>query len=188
MTETVVDTSPSTRRRLIMLGASVAVGALAGRPTAAVARLEGAQGPVSPLPIAIPDFVAAGLPDPGVARSVTQIITANLQRSGRFAPIDQRDHRDKISSIDVVPRFADWRLINAQALVTGRLVLESDERLSAQFRLWDVFAEQHLSGVMFSTSWHKWQPLAHVISDAIYERLTGEKGSFESSAPEITKP
>src|SRR5215207_8790553 len=115
MTETVANTSRSTRRRLIMLGASAAMGALAGWPTAAVARLDGAQGPVSPLPIAVPDFVAAGLPDPGVARSVTQIITANLQRSGRFAPIDQRDHRDKISNIDVVPRFADWRLINAHA-------------------------------------------------------------------------
>ena len=188
MTETVANTSRSTRRRLIMLGASAAMGALAGWPTAAVARLEGAQGPVSPLPIAIPAFVAAGLPDPGVARSVTQIITANLQRSGRFAPIDQRDHRDKISNIDVVPRFADWRLINAHALVTGRLVRLSDELLHAELRLWDVFAEQHMWGSMFSTSWDKLRPLAHVMSDAIYERLTGEKGSFESSASEITKP
>jgi hypothetical protein len=51
----------------------------------------------------------------------TQIITANLQRSALFAPIDPAAYIERIDSIDAVPRFPDWRNINAQALVTGRV-------------------------------------------------------------------
>ena len=168
-----------------MLGASAAVGALAGWPAAAVARLEGAQGHVSPLPIAIPDFVAAGLPDPGVARSVTEIIATNLQRSGRFASIDRV--ADLEPNADLQPRFSEWQRINVRALVTGRLS-QSEGRLQAQFRLWDVVAAQQLQAQQYTTTPDNWRRVAHAISEAVYERLTGEKGSFESSAPEITKP
>jgi TolB protein len=181
MTETVATTSRSTRRRLIMLDASAAVGVLAGissRPAAA-------QAPGQPLSIALPDFVATGLPDPGTARSVTEIIAGNLQRSGRFASIDRV--ADLEPNADLQPRFAEWQRINVRALVTGRLS-QSEGRLQAQFRLWDVFAAQHLQAQQYTTTPDNWRRVAHVISDAIYERLTAEKGSFESSAPEITQP
>ncbi|MET0925086.1 MAG: Tol-Pal system protein TolB, partial [Xanthobacteraceae bacterium] len=68
MTETVANTSRSTRRRLIMLGASAAAGALAGLsswPAAAVLKLDVTQGTVQPVPIALPDFLGVGLSDPG---------------------------------------------------------------------------------------------------------------------------
>jgi TolB protein len=82
-------------------------------------------------------------------------------------------------TIDTLPRFADWRQINAQALVTGR-VTQGDGRLKAEFRLWDVFAGQHLHGQQYTTTPDNWRRIAHIISDAIYERLTGEKGYFDS--------
>ncbi len=170
------------RRRVIMLGASAAMGALAGlsaRPAAAVLKLDVTQGNVQPVPIALPDFLGVGLADPGTARSITQIIASNLQRSGLFAPIDQAAYLEKISNTDVAPRFADWRQINAQALVTGRLS-QSEGRLKAEFRLWDVFAGQQLHGQQYTTTPDNWRRIAHIISDAIYERLTGEKGYFDS--------
>ncbi len=169
------------RRRMLVLGGGLAAGAFAGlspRQAAAVLQLDVTQGSVQPLPIALPDFVAAGLRDPAAARNMTQIITSNLQRSGLFAPIDQAAYLERISNIDTV-RFPDWRTINAQALVTGRLS-QSEGRLTAQFRLWDVFAGQQLDGKQYNTTPDNWRRIAHIISDAIYERITGEKGYFDS--------
>jgi len=174
--------SPLSRRHLLTLGAGAAAGALAGllpRPAAAVLKLDVTQGNMQPMPIALPDFVGVALPDPAMARSVTQIITSNLQRSGLFAPIDQAAYIEKITNIDQV-RFPDWRQINAQALVTGRLARLPDGRLEARFRLWDVFAAQYLDGKEYATPPDNWRRIAHLISDAIYERLTGEKGYFDS--------
>jgi TolB protein len=169
------------RRGVIMLGAGAA-GALAGlapRPAQAVLKLDVTQGNVQPVPIAIPDFVGVGLQDPAAGRNVSQIIASNLQRSGLFLPIDPAAYLEKISTIDTLPRFADWRQINAQALVTGR-VTQSDSRLKAEFRLWDVFAGQQLRGEQYNTTADNWRRIAHIISDAIYERITGEKGYFDS--------
>ncbi len=101
-------------------------------------RLDVTQGNVQPMPIALPDFVGGTPADCEVAHNVTQVITANLKRSGLFAPIDPAAYIEKIANIDAVPRFADWRTINAQALVTGRITRQADGRLKAEFRLWDV--------------------------------------------------
>ena len=170
------------RRRLITVGAGAAVGVLAGlspRRAGAVLKLDVTQGTIQPVPIAIPDFVGVGLQDPDGGRNVSQIIASNLQRSGLFAPIDPAAYIEKISTIDTLPRFADWRQINAQALVTGR-VTQSDGRLKVEFRLWDVFAGQQLRGEQYNTTADNWRRISHIISDAVYERITGEKGYFDS--------
>ncbi|TMJ43836.1 MAG: Tol-Pal system protein TolB [Alphaproteobacteria bacterium] len=168
------------RRRLIMLGGVAgAVATFLPRPAAAVLKLDVTQGNVQPVPIAIPDFVAVGLPDPAGGRNVSQIIASNLRRSGLFAPIDQAAHIEKIVAIDTLPRFGDWRQINAQALVTGRIT-QSEGRLKAEFRLWDVFAGQQLRGEQYNTTADNWRRIAHIISDAIYERITGDKGYFDT--------
>jgi TolB protein len=170
------------RRRLMLLGAGAGAAALAGlapRQAAAVLRLDVTQGTVQPLPIALPDFVGTGLNDPETAREVTRTIASNLQRSGLFVPIDPAAYIEKITTIDTLPRFPDWRQINAQALVAGRLSRDGS-RLKAEFRLWDVFAGQQLDGKQYSTAPENWRRIAHIISDAVYERLTGDKGYFDS--------
>jgi TolB protein len=161
------------------LGAGAAAGALAGlapRPADAVLHLDVTQGNIQPIPIALPDFVATG--EAATAHDVTQIIASNLQRSGLFAPIDPAAYIEKNPNFDN-PRFPDWRQINAQALVTGRLSPDGG-RLKAEFRLWDVFAGQPLAGQQYSTSPENWRRIAHIISDLIYARLTGDKGYFDS--------
>lgn len=168
-------------RRGVMLGAGAgALAALVPRPAGAVLRLEITQGNVAAMPIALPDFVAGAPAEVDVARNITGIITNNLKRSGLFAPIDPAAFTEKITNSDAVPRFPDWRVINAQALVTGRITKQGDGRLKAEFRLWDVFAGQQLDGKQYFTTPDNWRRVAHIISDAIYTRLTGEKGYFDS--------
>jgi TolB protein len=137
-------------------------------------------GEAAPLPIAIPDFVAGSPADAEVGVGVAQVITNNLKRSGLFAPIDPAAFIEKISNIDAAPQFQNWKTINAQALVTGRMTRQSDGRLKAEFRLWDVASAQQLTGQQYFTSPEYWRRIAHIISDQIYERLTGEKGYFDS--------
>jgi TolB protein len=79
-----------------------------------------------------------------------------------------------------LPRFGDWRVINAQALVQGRTVKVPDGRLRVEFRLWDVFAEQQMVGMAYMTAQSGWRRVAHIISDAIYKRITGEDGYFDT--------
>ena len=172
---------PLSRRRLIALAAGTAGAAGAGAlaSLSAPLKLDITQGNVQPIPIALPDFIGASPSDPAMARGITQIIASNLQRSGLFAPIDPAAYIERISNIDTV-RFPDWRQINAQALVTGRLARLPDGRVEAKFRLWDVFAASYLDGKEYATPPDNWRRIAHLISDAIYERLTGEKGYFDS--------
>jgi TolB protein len=172
--------SPWLNRRALIAGTAAAAAALATRSAEAALRLDVTQGNVQPMPIALPDFVGGAPADAEAARGVTGVITDNLRRSGLFAPVDPAAYIEKIVNFDVTPRFDDWRPINAQALVTGRLTRQGDGRLKAEFRLWDVFAGGQLMGQQYFTTPENWRRVAHIISDAIYERLTGEKGYFDT--------
>src|ERR1700686_2649782 len=171
------------RRQL--LSGMASLGVLAGGPirhawAQAPKRIIVPEGDFAPLPIAIPNFVAGTPSDGEVGVGVTQVITNNLKRSGLFAPIDQAAYIEKVVNIDAPPQFQNWKTINAQALVTGRMTRQPDGRLKAEFRLWDVNTAQQLAGQQYSTSPEYWRRIAHIVSDQIYERLTGEKGYFDS--------
>ena len=169
-----------TRRRALTLGAA-AGGLLFAVPRAgAVVRLDITQGNFQPMPIAITKFIGGGEGDDDTASGVTQIITANLQRSGLFAPIDPAAFIEHVASVDAVPQFPNWRSVNAQALVTGAVTRQPDGRLKAEFRLWDVLAGQQLAGQQYFTTPDNWRRIGHIISDAIYEKLTGNGGYFDS--------
>jgi TolB protein len=134
------------------------------------------KGNIEPLPIAITDFLAGG----DLGAKISGVVAADLKRSGLFAPVDKGAFIEKISNPDVSPRFEDWKVINAQALVTGRVTQEGDGRLRAEYRLWDTFAGGQLDGQQFYANPDNWRRIAHIIADAIYERLTGEKGYFDT--------
>ncbi len=114
-------------RTLFMMGALFA---LAANPAHAVVEININKGNVTPLPIAITDFLAKD----GVGKQISDVVAADLKRSGLFAPIDSKAFIEKITNPSAAPRFQDWRTINAQALVTGQVVKEADGRLRAEFR------------------------------------------------------
>jgi len=144
-------------------------------PASASLQVDVNQGNVQPLPIAIPDFVG----DPQGA-NIAKVVRADLERSGLFKPLDPKSFVEQIKNINVAPNFANWRVINAQGLVTGQASMQSDGRLRADFRLWDIYGESQMLGLTYSTQPESWRRIAHLISDAIYERITGEKGYFDT--------
>ena len=161
---------------LSAMAVAAALSGYATLPARALVEIDINQGVVEPLPIAITSFLSGD----EVGSEISQVIEADLRRSGLFAPIDKGAFIEKISNPDVAPRFEDWKVINAQALVTGRVTQEADGRLRAEFRLWDTFAGQQLVGEQFFANKANWRRVAHIIADTIYERLTGEKGYFDT--------
>jgi TolB protein len=164
-------------KTILLIGAMAAgMSAAVTLPARALVEIDVNKGNIEPLPIAITDFLSGDT----MGAQIAGVVAADLKRSGLFAPIDKGAFIEKISNPDVAPRFEDWKVINAQALVTGRVTEEADGRLRAEFRLWDTFAGQQLAGEQFFASKQNWRRVAHIIADAIYERLTGEKGYFDT--------
>ncbi len=138
------------------------------------------QGTAEPMPIAITAFFGAGSEEGRVGRDIARVVSADLERSGLFRPLDPRSFLQTAQEAAVMPRFPDWRAINANALVTGTVTAQSDGRLKVEFRLWDVYAAQQLVGLSFQTTGDNWRRIAHIIADAIYKRITGEEGYFDT--------
>src|SRR5262245_34965875 len=172
------------RRTLVSRVISGAAALLSlGLPWSAAAQLELdiTQGVVEPLPIAISEFYGASPGAAALGQEIAGVVTADLERSGLFRPIDRRAFIQTPGQLRDPPRFADWRQINAQALVTGEVTGgESGADLTVEFRLWDVFAGSQMRGLRFATSPDNWRRVAHKIADAVYERVTGETGYFDT--------
>lgn len=135
------------------------------------------QGTISPIPIAIPEFMGD---DPKLASDIASVALADLERSGLFEPLDRGSFLEQIRDLNAVPRFTDWRQVRAEALVVGRVSRGGDGRIAAEFRLWDVTTGKQLAGQRFTSNGQNWRRVGHIIADQVYERLTGEKGYFDT--------
>ncbi|MDB9818540.1 Tol-Pal system beta propeller repeat protein TolB [Pelagibacterales bacterium] len=141
------------------------------------------EGNREPLPIAISDFFydeADSLKLNEISNNLSDVVKADLERCGLFAPINEDAFIQKNSSMHLRPRFEDWRLIKSQALVTGKLKIVDEDKLRVEFRLWDTLAEKEIEALVLITTLDNWRRISHMISDKVYERLTGEKGYFDT--------
>jgi TolB protein len=138
------------------------------------------QGVTQPIPIAIPAFYGSKGSESQYGRDIAEVVSNDLVRSGLFSAIDPKSFVQDADSLLVAPRFADWRVLNTQALVVGKVEAQSDGRLKVEFRLWDVFAEQQMTGLAYFTVPSNWRRVAHIVADAIYKRITGEEGYFDT--------
>jgi len=146
------------------------------------------RGNLEPLPIAVsPLYIEPGSKDikandkviKNVGEKISEVIEVNFRRSGLFNTLKKDSFVQKPDIAHVKPRFEDWRLIKAQALVTGKVTV-LDDKLRVEFRLWDVVAAKEMIALAFSTTPENWRRVAHIISDKIYQRLTGEAGYFDT--------
>ena len=146
------------------------------------------RGNLNPLPIAVSPLSSdqssisalnKKLNIKNLGSEISKIVENNLKTSGLFNPLNKDAFLQKPDIAHLKPRFEDWALIKAQALITGRVIFE-DEKLRVEFRLWDVLAGKEMMALAFTTVPTNWRRVGHIITDKVYERLTGEKGYFDT--------
>tara|TARA_Y100000590_G_scaffold426220_1_gene535062 strand:- start:473 stop:1816 length:1344 start_codon:yes stop_codon:yes gene_type:complete len=154
----------------------------------ALVQVDITRGNLDPLPIAVsPLYIEPGSKDikdgekviKNVGERISKVIEANFKRSGLFNPLKKESFVQNPDIAHIKPRFEDWRLIKAQALVTGKVTV-SEEKIRVEFRLWDTVAAKEMVALAFSTTPNNWRRIAHIISDKVYQRLTGEEGYFDT--------
>jgi len=144
-------------------------------------RIEITEGVIEPLPFAVPNFVADTSAAGEVARNISQVIASDLSGTGLFRQIPANAFISGITSFSSPVQFADWKAVNAQALITGAVSVDSSGKLVVRFRVWDVFAGQELgNGLQFVGTQAGWRRIAHKVADQVYSRITGEGGYFDS--------
>jgi TolB protein len=165
-----------TRRNVIVAMAGLAV--LPGRVLGQ--RITITPGEFVPIPIAVPPFLPGGPADTEAANGLAQVIVNNLTRSGLFTSVDPSAFPERVADIDTAPQFDGWHTAKAQALVVGQAKKQDDGQIQVGFRLWDIETRQDLVDRAFSSPPQNWRRIAHLISDQIYTRMTGEQGYFDS--------
>ncbi len=166
--------------RTLMIGAFTA--AMAGTAAAQTGplRIEITEGVIEPLPFAVPDFIAENGAAAEYAALLARVVAADLAGTGLFREIPANAFISGVTAFDAPVQYADWKAINAQALVTGAVSVEGD-RLTVKFRLYDIFSGQQLGeGLQFGGTTRDWRRMAHKVADAAYSRITGESGYFDT--------
>ncbi len=153
------------------------------QPARAELRIEITRGVSAAMPIAVVPFGYSG---PGSQPlDVAQVVSDDLLSSGRFAPMARKDMLEKPSSGAEVD-FQDWRLLNTQVLVVGRVTPINAEEYSIQFQVFDVYKREQILGYRMPSTRAAMRASAHYVADMIYEKLTGIKGVFSTQVAYVT--
>ncbi len=158
-------------------------------------RLEITQGVIETLPFAMPTFITKEQrndtthtltpkdsdSNAAILRfNMQQVITNDLINTGLLRLVPREAYIGQPTDLSLAPTFANWKAINAQALIIAELDVQGDS-MTFRFRLYDVFSGAELGeGIQFGTKIDNWRRIAHKSADIIYARLTGESGYFDS--------
>ncbi len=146
------------------------------------------RGNLNPLPIAVSalysdkettELLKKEIKIDEIGYEISTVIENNLRATGLFNPLEKKAFLQKPDVAHLKPRFEDWSLIKAQALITGKVEFK-DNKVRVEFRLWDVLAGREMLALAFTTVPNNWRRIGHIISDKIYKRLTGENGYFDT--------
>ena len=138
-------------------------------------------GNIQAMPIAISYFsIENDLKELKLQNNIPNLIADNLVNSGLFKLLNRDAYMQNSEQLNSSPKFRDWRIIDAQALITGKISKKSDNRINVRVELWDIYGEKRMFGISLSSKIKSWRRISHIISDKIYERLTGEEGYFDT--------
>ena len=165
--------------------ALIALSGLAFAPTLAAAqggplRIEITEGVIEPLPVAVPDLVAETAGSAEMGAQLARVIADDLTGTGLFRELPSSAFISQVTDFGAPVQYADWKAINAQALVTGAVSVNGNQ-INVKFRLYDVFSGAELGdGLQFAGTVDGWRRIAHKVADVVYSRITGESGYFDS--------
>lgn len=149
-------------------------------PAQARLEIDITRGNFEPLPIAVPAFTSNDKELAQIGKQIAGVVSDDLARSGLFSIVERGAYIQQISHDTVVPRYADWRQINASGIVVGKINPSGVGKMQVQFRLFDNYAEAQTTGKQFNAVKDNWRRIAHLIADEIYKRITGEEGYFDT--------
>lgn len=163
--------------KLARLFVVAAVTALIAPAASAQLVIEITRGQENAVPIAVVPF---GWESANTAPfDVAQVVAADLERSGRFDPVDRKDMIDRPTAGDQI-RFQDWRYLKSDFIVVGKLTPDGADRYSAQFELYNVLNGERLAGQQMTATAASLRALSHRIADIVFEKLTGIRGAFST--------
>lgn len=139
-------------------------------------RVDIVAGNIAPTPIAIQKFEAK---ETKLATTLREIVENDLKSTGLFRIIKQAAHPQMVK-IGEMPEFQDWAAIKAQVMVQSKLTKTEDGKYRLQFYVWDINGKEQIEAQVLIAQKKSVRRLAHIMADAIYERLTGESGYFDT--------
>jgi len=142
------------------------------------------KGGVARTPVAVVPFGWSGRTS-DMPLDIAEVIAADLQRSGRFAPIPEENMLQKPTTGAELD-FDDWSFVKAEAVVVGRITQTGENAYDVSFQLFDVFRQEQLVGYRTPASRGTMRIVAHRAADMIYEKLTGIKGVFATKVAFVT--
>ena len=138
-------------------------------------------GNIQAMPIAISYFsIENDLKELKLQNNIPNLIANNLVNSGLFKLLNRDAYMQNPEQLNSSPKFRDWRIIDAQALITGKISKKIGNKINVSVELWDIYGEKRMFGISLSSKIKSWRRISHIISDKIYERLTGEEGYFDT--------
>jgi len=134
-------------------------------------RLTITDGVIEPLPFAVPTFQAETAGAEQLAEDISRLVVQDLANTGLFREIPASAFISTPESFGAPLAYADWRAINAQAVIGGAVAVNGDQ-LAVKFRLYDVFSGEELGGgLQFAGTVQGWRRMAHKVADAAYSRI-----------------
>ena len=152
---------------------------LASVPAQAQLHVDITHGQADPMPVAVTDLYSADGAGGQMGSQISKVVTDDLERSGLFRQVDPSSFTQTPQALQSGPRFADWKITGAQALVAGAVTMQGG-KARVEFRLFDITTGQQIAGMAYTTTSENYRRIAHKIADVIYNRLTGEAGYFDT--------
>jgi len=145
------------------------------------------SGTSDPIPLAVNDFAGVDPADLNIAKDVVAVITRDLKASGMFRPISKAAFIENKVGVGHEPLFAAWQQINASLLINGEVTRTSSQKLEIKFIVWDTISQNKMISDTLELPEALWRRAAHKISDAIYKRITGYDGYFNTKIAYVSE-